>query len=117
MTDERLDRRALLRRATAVGAALALPAWVGERGALATPASARARILRPGGGSSLKDLARAVRGRVITHGSGGYAKAAEVYNERYDGARPLAIVEARGVGDVRAAVEWANRRDVHVVPR
>ena len=58
-----------------------------------------------------------VRGRVITARSHGYTRASEVYNERYDGAHPLAIVEASDDDDVRAAVRWAGRRDVTVVPR
>ena len=50
-------------------------------------------------------------------GASGYRAAAEVYNEQYDGARPLAIVEAADSSDVQAAVRWAGRRDVRVVPR
>ena len=48
---------------------------------------------------------------------GAIAKASEVYNLRYNGAHPLAIVQAKDGDDVKAAVKWAGKRDVRVLPR
>jgi FAD/FMN-containing dehydrogenase len=66
---------------------------------------------------SLSDLTGAVRGPVITSGSAQYASAKEIYNEAYDGDRPLAVVQPLDEADVRATLAWAGRRDVVVRPR
>jgi FAD/FMN-containing dehydrogenase len=71
----------------------------------------------PAGRTSLSDLIRDVRGPVITAGSTQYASAKEIYNEAYDGDRPLAVVRPLDEADVRAALAWAARRDVVVRPR
>ena len=116
MAEERLDRRELLTRSAAAGAAISLTACGGSAVTSAAKALKRPRVPKAGG-SSLADLRHAVRGRVITSGSGAYHRAAEVYNERYDGAKPLAIVQPKDTDDVRAAVMWAGKRDVRVLPR
>ena len=57
---------------------------------------------------ALRELRAAVRGRVtVPSGS-----AALVYNTRFDGRRPDAVVHVRDTADVAAAVRWANRFDV-----
>lgn len=122
LTDAKLDRRAFMLGGTALGLGLVLPGCGGggsSSSSTTTTASATTtRAARPpGGGASIADLRRALRGRLVARGSHGYEKASEVYNEQYDGAHPLAIVEAANADDVRAAVGWANRRDVSVVPR
>jgi FAD/FMN-containing dehydrogenase len=66
---------------------------------------------------SLRELARAVRGRLLVPGSRGYAAAAHVYNERWDGRRPRAVLIADGVADVQAAVRWAARNGVAIRAR
>jgi FAD/FMN-containing dehydrogenase len=114
--EDRLDRRELLTRATAAGAAVSLAACGGSTASTAARALRRASIPRSGG-TSLSALRHAVRGPVITAGSGGYHMAAEVYNLRYDGAKPLAIVQPKDTEDVREAVKWAGRRDIRVLPR
>ena len=43
--------------------------------------------------------------------------AALVYNTRFDGRRPDAVVHVRDTADVAAAVRWANRFDVRLVAR
>ena len=58
-----------------------------------------------------------MRGPVLTPGQRGYGAAADVYNARWDGSHPVAVVRPRDVADVRAAVRWAARYDVPVVPR
>ena len=62
---------------------------------------------------ALAELRAAVRGRVVVpHGS-----AALVYNTRFDGRRPDAVVQVRDTADVAAAVRWAARFDVRLVAR
>jgi FAD/FMN-containing dehydrogenase len=62
---------------------------------------------------ALRELRTAVRGRVLVpRGS-----AALVYNTRFDGRRPDAVVQVRDTADVAAAVRWANRFDVPLVAR
>src|SRR5215213_4264876 len=62
---------------------------------------------------ALRELRAAVRGRVhVPRGS-----ASLVYNTRFDGRRPDAVVEVRDTADVAAAVRWANRFDVPLVAR
>jgi len=91
-----LDRRRFL-LATA-GAAVA--PWV--------PAESAALSRR-----KLRALRGAVRGRVLVpRGS-----AALVYNTRFDGRRPDAVVQVRDTADVVAAIRWANRFDVPLVAR
>jgi len=90
-----LDRREFLVGSAGVAAGL---------GAHADPALSR---------RALRELRAAVRGRVaVPRGS-----AALVYNTRFDGRRPDAVVHVRDTADVAAAVRWANRFDVPLVAR
>jgi len=102
-----LDRREFLAGAAAGALAVALP---GESLAdlVAGPSLSRraARALRS-----------AVKGPVLLPRTPGYNSARLVYNLRYDGARPDAVVQPVGTHDVAAVVRWADRFDVRVVPR
>lgn len=104
----RLDRRELLGGAAGGALALALP---GEAlsDALAAPSALSNRAARA--------LRSAVKGRVIFPRSPGYSRARLVYNLRYDGARPEAVVQVENTADVAAVVKWANRFDVRIVAR
>ena len=62
-------------------------------------------------------LANAMRGPVLTRGAAGYDAARLVYNERYDGLRPLAVARAANVADVRAAVRWSASTGVPLAAR
>jgi len=99
--DRPLTRRELAVRAAAGGAALALPGWalIGEAGAARSPA--------------LKQLARHVKGPVLTPRS----SAGLVFNSRYAGIRPMAVVRAAGPADVQACVRWAARHGVRITAR
>src|SRR5215211_1415596 len=97
-----LDRRAFL----GLGAAGALgAAWPAATEA-APPSKRAARALRS-----------AVRGPVLFPRTPGYGSARLVYNARYDGTRPLAVVQPLDTRDVQAVVAWARRFDVRIVPR
>src|ERR687886_1578886 len=101
---ERLDRRELLTRGLAAGAALASPAW-----------------LRLGDGQPtarrLRELARGLHGDLLTPSSSGYARARTLYSPRFDAVRPRAIVFCETVGDVVRTIRWARRYGVHLVAR
>jgi FAD/FMN-containing dehydrogenase len=94
-----LDRRAFLGLGAAGAVGLALPE------APALPKHA-ARALRS-----------AVRGPVAFPGTPGYSSARLVYNTRYDGVRPRAVVQPLDTRDVQAVVDWAHRFGVRIVPR
>jgi FAD/FMN-containing dehydrogenase len=76
-----------------------------------------ARRAAPPGSAALRELAREVRGPVVVRGASGYAGLAHVYNERWDGRRPSAVLVAHGVADVQAAVRWAARHSVAIRAR
>jgi FAD/FMN-containing dehydrogenase len=98
-----LARRELLTRGAAGALALALPLDAAAAPAL-TKRQARA-------------LRSAVRGRVFFPRTPGYNAERLVYNTRYDGIRPQAVVQALDTRDVQAVVRWAARFGVRIVPR
>ncbi len=112
-----LDRRELLRRAGA--GALALAALGPD--ALAMPArDPFVPAPRRSGGAgprALRELAHRTRGPLLRPRSAGYPAAARVYNERFDGATPDAVLQPLDTRDVQAALRWAERHDVRLVPR
>ena len=87
---------------------------IGSAALLAGPQAAAARPLTKTQERALRD---AVRGRVFTPGDGGYNGARVVFNRRWDGRRPPAVVRVRDSADVRAVVRWADRFDVPLVSR
>ena len=103
-----LDRREFLSGAAGSALALALPGDV-LSDALAAPSALSKQAARA--------LRSAVKGKVIFPRSPGYSRARLVYNLRYDGARPEAVVQVENTADVAAAVKWANRFDVPIVAR
>jgi FAD/FMN-containing dehydrogenase len=90
-----LTRRELARRGAVAGAAIALPGWA---------------IRAPG---PLGQLRRAVRGPVRTPSN----SIGLLYNKRYGGIRPLAVLQPVDAADVQAAVRWAARNDVRITAR
>ena len=58
-----------------------------------------------------------MRGPVFAPGNRGYAAAKSVYNHRFNGLRPPAVVQVRDAADVQAVVRWADRFDVPLVAR
>ncbi len=59
-----------------------------------------------------RTLEEAIRGQVIKRGAPGFAQAAHVYNEQYDGVLPKAIARPVDAADLAAGVRWAVARDV-----
>jgi FAD/FMN-containing dehydrogenase len=98
-----LGRREFLGDAVAGVVALALPDGPPRAAALSRRA---ARALRS-----------AVRGPVLFPRTPGYGARRLVYNTRFDGIRPDAVVQPLDTRDVQAVVRWAARFGVRVVPR
>jgi FAD/FMN-containing dehydrogenase len=67
--------------------------------------------------AQVRALRAAVRGRVLTPGGRGYDSARLIFNRRYDGVRPPAVVRVRDAADVQAVVRWAERFDVPLTVR
>jgi FAD/FMN-containing dehydrogenase len=65
----------------------------------------------------LRQLAREVRGPVITPANAAYAHARLLYNERFDGVHPLGIFQPVSVDDVRRVVAWARKNGVRLAIR
>ncbi len=65
----------------------------------------------------LRELAREVRGPVITPASPAYNHARVVYNERFDGVHPLGIVQPISIDDVRRVVNWGRKTGVRLAIR
>src|ERR1700747_1343284 len=101
-------RRDFLRAVLATGGAMALAAYA-QRGML--PPFAAADPV-----SNLDDLARSVRGRFLRGSSPDYDEARRVWNLAYD-RRPLAMVRAVNVDDVRRCVEFARKHTVPIAIR
>jgi hypothetical protein len=66
--------------------------------------------------SNLDDLAHSIRGRLLRGGSAGYDEARKVWNLAYD-RRPLAMVRAANVDDVRRCLEFARKHSVPIAIR
>ena len=105
MSIKKVDRPAWTRREF-VHAGLITAAAVGMLPALA--------VVDPA--SDLDDLARRVRGRLLRASSPGYDEARRVWNLAYD-RRPLAMVRAADVDDVRRCVEFARKHKVPIAIR
>ena len=67
--------------------------------------------------SQVRALRDAVRGRVLTPSTHGYDAARVIFNRRYDGVRPPAVVRVQDAADVQAVVRWAERFDVPLTVR
>lgn len=103
-----MSRRALLARAGATGAGLAvagvLPWWSRAAARTVDPCAIR-----------LRELDAATRGPVLLPGARAFTQAARLFATQYDGIAPRAILRAWGADDVAAALRWAGRYGVPVV--
>jgi FAD/FMN-containing dehydrogenase len=97
-----LSRRELLQAAGLAGLSIALPAQ--ETSSRLSKAQVRA-------------LRKAVRGPVHLPGEHGYDTSRLVFNTRFDGIKPPAVVRVKDAADVQAVVRWADRFDIPLVVR
>jgi FAD/FMN-containing dehydrogenase len=96
-----------------------------KQGARLAGGLAGAQLLSACGGSStaghrpadLKELSRALRGRTILPQSPGYNAARLVWDSRFDGARPLAVVQVADAADVSTVVHFARAHDLRLIVR
>jgi FAD/FMN-containing dehydrogenase len=102
-----MDRREFLQR----GAAAGMAAWVLPHFELVQNAG------RGNTNAALRELARVVRGPVITRTSSSYRSAKRVYNAVYNGISPLAIAYCESTADVAAAIKWSAKYDIQITAR
>lgn len=103
-----IDRRKFLKQGASVAGAFAGVHLVGAS------RSAAARDPRP---ADLRELARALQGRVILPQSRDYRAARLVWNSRFDGARPAAVIRAADAADVRTVVDFARAQGRRLIVR
>ena len=101
-----VTRRTLLLGAAAAAGAVALPSW---SIAAARRASGDSRLVR--------ELRAMTRGPLVTRADATLGIAAQIFNPRFDGRRPLAVLYAADERDVQQAVRWAARNDVLITAR
>ena len=110
------SRRTIL-QAGAVGAALLTSC--SARTAAAAPTSTRrtgAALTTPPN-SAWNALARSLQGDLVRPGDSDYFEAKELFNPRWDGARPIAVVEAASVGDISTAIGFGRHWKLNVRPK
>jgi FAD/FMN-containing dehydrogenase len=64
-----------------------------------------------------RELARMLRGDVVLPGDSSYTQARVLYNTRFDGVHPRAVVLCETREDVERTVRWANKHRVRIAPR
>jgi hypothetical protein len=62
-------------------------------------------------------LARTLQGEVVVPGDPSYAHSRVLYNTRFDGLHPHAVVFCETLADVERTVHWAGRHKIRIVPR
>src|SRR5690242_9552505 len=63
------------------------------------------------------ELARRLRGDVVVRGDAGYDRARVLFDTRFDGVTPRAVVFCESLQDVERTVQWARKHAVRIVPR
>src|SRR5882762_9765164 len=104
---ERMSRRELLARGgrVAVGvAAIPFARGLVELGSAATT-------------GIFAELARGLRGELVLRGAPGYDQARVLFDTRFDGVKPQAVVFCESLTDVQRTVRWARRHGVRIVAR
>lgn len=99
-----ISRRSVLGSTAIVGAAAALP--LSMRTAHAAPSAADWQALQS-----------EIDGDVIRRGEGGFVRAHQLFNPRFDSRRPLAVVEATSASDVAAAIAFAKKFNLRSRPK
>jgi FAD/FMN-containing dehydrogenase len=75
---------------------------------------ARSRTELP---APLNELAREIEGTVVGRSSPSYDQARELYNTRFDGIRPLAVVYCQSVSDVQKTIAWSRKYGIRIAAR
>jgi FAD/FMN-containing dehydrogenase len=103
-----LDRRAFLGRASGLALSAGVlgpgPWWrLAHADALADP--------------RLRQLARQIQGSVVAAGSPAYAQARLVYDTRFDGVKPMAVVYCETPTDVAKTIAWGRKYGIRIAAR
>ncbi|MEV6109072.1 FAD-binding oxidoreductase [Streptomyces sp. NPDC051940] len=112
-----------MRRRSLIGAAAVLPlgGCTSDGGKPEPRHSSAAPPSRPPTGSAgaadYAALGRGLDGRLVLPGDGNYARAARLYNTRFDGLRPAAVAYVSHRGDVAEALAFARAQGVPVAVR
>ncbi|MDQ6778239.1 MAG: FAD-binding oxidoreductase [Actinomycetota bacterium] len=134
MVGRPVDRRRFLRDGAAVVAALTVPALTGCGGS-STP-HLRRTVTRASTSDGLtqavniervpispptladwRALAKSLSGRLVLPSDHGYATARELFDPRFDRARPVAIAYCASARDVQMTVDFARTHGVRPIPR
>src|SRR6188472_4387032 len=102
-----MTRRELLARGGRFALVVGAVPFAGRIADLASEASA----------GIFQELAAGLRGDVVRAGSPGYNEARLLFDTRFDGVKPRAIVFCESLADVQRTVRWARRHAVRIVPR
>jgi FAD/FMN-containing dehydrogenase len=113
MTRE-VSRQAFLRGAVGAVAAGVLLGSCRQRAPLAPQATATVSIPR---NRDWSGLAAAIDGRVVLPSSGGYTNAKNLFNARFDGSTPAAVVTVVSAGDVPNAMTFAATNGIKISAR
>ncbi len=123
MTTEPVGRRTVLQSVAVGGAAL----LTGCTGGVQASQSASHRVVtrRPTGAqpestppeSAWRAFAAGLDGDLVRPGDSDYFEAKELFNPRWDGFRPLAVVEATTAADVSESIRFAKRYGLRVRPK
>jgi len=113
MTPDAVDRRTVLQGAVVGGAGLLAGCSTADRGrAVTSTAVHSSRVQRADGDPppvAWRRLAAGLDGDLVRPGDGDYAEAKQLFNPRWDGHRPVAIVEATTPQDVSETIRFARR--------
>lgn len=124
-----VDRRRFLRDGAAVVATLTVPALAGCGGsspahrkrAAPSPLTESVHIERtpmtPPSPGDWRSLEESLSGRLVLPADRGYATARELFDPRFDTARPAAIAFCASPVDVQKTVEFARAHGVRPIPR
>ncbi len=91
--------------------------FLGGAAALALGGAAAAEGATRLSSGQRRALRDAVRGPVYFPGGHGYNAARQVFNRRFDGVKPPAVVRVRDAADVVGVAKWADRFDIPLVAR
>jgi hypothetical protein len=112
-----VDRRRFLRDGAAVVAALTVPALAGCGGGSKARVSAGAGVEDVPSTAAWRALARSLSGRLVLPSDRGYATARELFDPRFDVARPAAIAYCASPLDVQRTVDFARTHQIRPIPR
>ncbi len=121
---EQLPRRAVL-ALLAGGAAGALAGCTGGSGPAPSPTSGRPTSAGTSGtatstaprAADWTALAAGLQGTLVRPEGAGFAQAHRLYDPRWDGVAPAAVLRAGGAADVAEAVRFAQRHGLRLAPR